>query len=253
MKMHILPGGRLRMRKSVYFPDADRSETVELPVNCVLLRHPSGNVLFDTGCHPDVVGDAEGRWGTLARLMVPLMSAEDNVVSGLKAIGLEPDDIDVVVCSHLHPDHCGCNQFFTKARILVRAEELAAARQADASGAGYLPVEWDHPLDYREVTSDLDLFGDGSIRLIHLPGHTPGTMGMLVTLKHSGRYLLAADAVSLRKSLDDDIIPKNTWDRELCRASFARIRAIESEGVKVICGHDDSQWALLRKLADFYE
>ena len=48
----LLSGGRVRMRKSVYFPDADRSETIELPVSCVLLRHPQGNVLFDTGCHP---------------------------------------------------------------------------------------------------------------------------------------------------------------------------------------------------------
>ncbi len=127
MKMHVLSGGRLKMRKHIYFPDADRSETIELPVNCILLRHPKGNVLFDTGCHPDVAGDAEGRWGPLARVMTPLMPAGDNVLNGLKAIGLTPDDIDVVVCSHLHPDHCGCNQFFRKARILVRQEELAAA------------------------------------------------------------------------------------------------------------------------------
>ena len=54
MKMHALSGGRVRMRKSVYVPDAERSETIELPVSCFLLRHPQGNVLFDTGCHPSV-------------------------------------------------------------------------------------------------------------------------------------------------------------------------------------------------------
>ena len=253
MKMHILSGGRLRMRKSIYFPDADRSETIDLPVTCILLRHPNGNVLFDTGCHPDVARDAEGRWGSLARVMTPLMSTEDNVLNGLKAIGLGPDDIDVVVCSHLHPDHCGCNQFFTKARVLVRAEELAAARETDAVNAGYLPADWKHPLAYEEVTTDLDLFGDGRIQLVHLPGHTPGTMGALIELTNSGRYLLAADAISIRGNLDQDIIPKNTWDKDLCRASFARIRAIEKEGAQVICGHDDAQWASLRKLADFYD
>jgi glyoxylase-like metal-dependent hydrolase (beta-lactamase superfamily II) len=253
MKMHFLSGGRLQMRKNIYFPDADRAETVELPVSCILLRHPKGNVLFDTGCHPDVARDAEGRWGALARVMTPLMSAEDNVIGGLKAVGLGPDDINVVICSHLHPDHCGCNQFFTKARILVRTEEVAVAKGPNAINAGYLSADWNHPLDYQEVTADLDLFDDGSIRLVHLPGHTPGTMGALVTLKNSGRYLLAADAVSIRKNLDDDVIPKNTWDKDLCRASFARIRAMEAEGVKVICGHDDAQWASLRKLADAYD
>jgi len=253
MRMNILTGGRLKMRRHIYFPDADRNDSIDLPVNCVLLRHPKGNVLFDTGCHPDIAGNAEGRWGALARVMTPLMSADDNVISGLKAVGLKPDDIDVVICSHLHPDHCGCNQFFKKARILVREEELAVARGADAVNAGYLPVEWNHPLNYQAVATDLDLFDDGAIRLVHLPGHTPGTMGALVTLKSSGRFLLAADAVSVRDNLDLDIIPKNTWNKELCRESFARIRAIEAEGATVICGHDDAQWSSLRKLADYYD
>lgn len=253
MKMHILAGGRLKMRRHIYFPDADRNESIELPVSCVLLRHQSGNVLFDTGCHPDIAKDAEGRWGPLVRVMAPVMSTDDNVISSLKAAGLEPDDIDVVICSHLHPDHCGCNQFFRKARILVRGEELAVARSANAVSAGYLPVEWDHPLNYQAVTTDLDLFEDGAIRLVHLPGHTPGTMGALVALKNSGRFLLAADAVSVRENLDADIVPKNTWNKELCRESFAKVRAIEAEGATVICGHDDTQWSLLRKLADYYD
>ena len=63
MKMHCLSGGRVRMRKSVYVPDADRSETIELPVSCMLLRHPQGNVLFDTGCHPSVAGECRGALG----------------------------------------------------------------------------------------------------------------------------------------------------------------------------------------------
>ena len=52
MKMHLLPCGRLRMRKSIFLPAADRSETIELPVSSALLRHGQANVLFDTGCHP---------------------------------------------------------------------------------------------------------------------------------------------------------------------------------------------------------
>ena len=54
MVMHFLTGGRVRLRSSMYDPAADRGETFEAPVSCVLLRHPQGNVLFDTGCHPAV-------------------------------------------------------------------------------------------------------------------------------------------------------------------------------------------------------
>jgi len=116
MKMHVLSGGRLRMKKSVYLPDADRQETIELPVSCFLLRHPQGNVLFDTGCHPSTAVDPEARWGSMAKAMVPISKPEENVVDQLKMIGFTPDDIDVVVNSHFHSDHCGCNEFFKKAQ-----------------------------------------------------------------------------------------------------------------------------------------
>src|SRR5262245_604746 len=105
MKMHLLSGGRLRMRRATYFPGADRSETIDLPVPCWLLRHPQGNVLFDTGCHPSIATDAARRWGGLAKVITPIMTEDDNVVRGLQEIGLVSDDIDLVVCSHLHPDH----------------------------------------------------------------------------------------------------------------------------------------------------
>ena len=104
----------------------------ELPVACVLLRHAQGNVLFDTGCHPDVVADPELRMGLLAKYMNPIMPADDHVLTSLKAVGLCPDDIDVVVCSHLHTDHCGCNEFFKKATIFVHALEIEAANASDA-------------------------------------------------------------------------------------------------------------------------
>ncbi|MFG1343457.1 N-acyl homoserine lactonase family protein [Xanthobacter autotrophicus DSM 431] len=252
MKMHVLTGGRLRMKKHVYQPDADRSETIELPVSSILLRHPQGNVLFDTGCHPSVVTDAQERWGGVARAMTPIMGREDNVISQLSCVGLGADDIDVVVCSHFHPDHCGCNVFFRKATVVVHAAELAAARAENAQAAGYLPVEWDQPNPMEIITGEKDLFGDDRIILIPLPGHTPGLTGALVSLDRDGAFLLASDAVSLRSSLDTDVVPKNTWDVDQHHRSIAEIRKIEATGATVLCGHDDAQWATLRKGAHAY-
>ena len=50
--MHILSGGRVRLRKRIYLPDAPHGETLDVPVSSILLRHAQGNVLFDTGCLP---------------------------------------------------------------------------------------------------------------------------------------------------------------------------------------------------------
>jgi N-acyl homoserine lactone hydrolase len=253
MKMHFLSGGRVRMRKATFVPDTDRSEMIELPVSSALLRHAQGNVLFDTGCHPSVVDDPQARWGGLAKIMTPIMPADDNVLTGLAAIGVEPGDIDVVVCSHLHPDHCGCNAFFRRATVIVQARDVAAARAPDAAKVGFLSAEWDVGLPLDEIESERDLFGDGRIVLIPLPGHTPGSMGALVALERDGQFLLAADTVTLRSTLDTGILPRNIWNADALTTSLAEVRRIEQQGATVICGHDDAQWQTLRKGADAYE
>ena len=251
MKMHALSGGRVRMRKSVYVPDADRSEMIELPVSCFLIRHPQGNVLFDTGCHPDVP-ENPARWRGMEKFMTPLMPPGENVLTGLSAIGFSADDVDVVVCSHLHPDHCGCNAFFKRASIIVHQHEIEAARKPNAVPMGYLSSEWDFGT-FDALGSERDVFGDSKVVLIELPGHTPGSIGALVQLEKSGQFLLAADTVSIRSSLDTGVHPKNIQDHDALEKSFTEIRRIEATGATVLCGHDDAQWQTLRKGADAYE
>ena len=253
MKMHVLSGGRLRVRKTLYDANAVRGETLDVPVSCILLRHDQGNVLFDTGCHPAVAENAEARWGGLAKIMKPVMQPGDNAVTALGAIGLGCDDVDVVVCSHLHADHCGCNTFFKRATFVIHAAEVAAARAADAEAAGYIAADWEQPTPIDMIDGERDLFDDGRIVLIPLPGHTPGTTGALVTLDKSGTFFLAADTVSLRSTLDTGIIPRNTWNADALTKSLAEVRRIEARGTTVLCGHDDAQWASLRKGADAYE
>ena len=253
MKMHLLSGGRLRMRKSIYLPDADRSGSIELPVSCALLRHSQGNVLFDTGCHPSVPDDPQARWGGLAKIMTPIMPVGENVVTGLAGLGLKCDDIDVVVCSHLHPDHCGCNTFFKRASVVIHTKEIEAARAPGAENAGYLAAEWEQAAPIDEMDGQRDLFGDGRIVLIPFPGHTPGSIGALVALDRSGKFLLASDTASLKVSIDREILPRNIWNADALVKSLAEVKRIEKQGATVLCGHDDAQWQTLRKGADAYD
>ena len=253
MKLQFLSAGRVRLKKSIYVKIADRSETFEAPVSSALIRHKQGNVLFDTGCHPSVVEHCEERWGPLMKVMTPVMRAEDTLLPSLSCVGVHPDDIDVVVNSHFHPDHCGCNQFFRKATIMVHSREIEAANAPAAEIAGYLRADWDHGQPTDAIEGERDVFGDGKVVLIPLPGHTPGTMGAQVNLDRDGSFLLVSDAVSLRENLDADTVPRNTWNAEALLKSFAEIRRIEKAGATVICGHDDAQWQSLRKGAEAYE
>lgn len=252
MKMHFLSGGRLRMRKSVYYPNAERGETFELPVHCTLLKHDQGNVLFDTGCSPEAAEDGEARWGGLVKVMTPIFMPGDAVVSQLTKAGLTPDDIDVVICSHLHPDHCGCNEHFRKATIIAHAAEVAAAKAEDGPAAGYLPKEWDQPQGFDTFEGQRDLFGDGRIVLLPLPGHTPGMIAALVALDEAGAFLLASDAVAVEAHLLEGYAPKNSWDLEAANVAIDEIRRIGEGGAQIIFGHDDAQWTRLRRGAEHY-
>lgn len=253
MKMHVLSGGRLRIKKNVYLPDADRSEFIELPVSCFLLKHQKGNVLFDTGCHPSTTTDPTSRWGGMAKVMVPIGAPEQNLIDELTKIGLTPDDIDVVINSHLHSDHCGCNEYFKRAAFICHARELEVASAADGLQQGYIPADWKQPTPYDTVEGQRDVFDDGRIVLIPLPGHTPGMMGALVGLDRSGEMLLVADAIALRANLERDITPRNTWNAQMSERSFDEVRRIRDRGAAVLFGHDDEQWRSLKKGVDAYD
>ena len=134
MKLQFVSAGRLRLKKSIYDKAAERSETFEAPVSSALIRHRQGNVLFDSGCHPSVVKHGEERWGSLLKVMTPVMSAQDTLLPNLACVGINPDDIDVVVNSHFHPDHCGCNQFFRKATIMAHQGDRGGERASSGDG-----------------------------------------------------------------------------------------------------------------------
>jgi N-acyl homoserine lactone hydrolase len=252
MKMYLLSGGRLRMRRATYYRDALREETVELPVSCTLLKHPQGLVLFDTGCHPSVATGAEARWGSLAKSVTPIFTEQETLMWQLPLAGVAVDDIDVVVCSHLHPDHCGCNVFFPKATVMAQAAEVAAARADNALSRGFLPAEWNLPNPITPIDGDHDLFGDGRITLLHMPGHTPGMMVAHVVLDRDGAFVLASDAVAVRAHLDQRYAPKNTWNADRAMASIEAIARLQQDRATVLFGHDAEQWNSLRTGAEFY-
>ena len=175
------------------------------------------------------------------------------MLSGLRALDLGPEDIDIVVNSHLHCDHCGCNEFFTRATFYVHTDEMEVVRKPASEGRGYFEADWDHPLSVKEVTGETDLLGDGRLTLLPLPGHTPGVTGMLAELPRSGAHLLASDALPLAVNADPDVVPKNTWNIDAYLRSLREIAQIAKSGAKVLYGHDAAQWEALREAGSVFE
>ncbi|MEA2218213.1 MAG: N-acyl homoserine lactone hydrolase, partial [Solirubrobacteraceae bacterium] len=175
----------------------------------------------------------------------------------LRALGVEPEEIDVVVMTHLHNDHASGATHFPQATFVVDAVEWQAACKGGFA-QGYRHAHFDQPFDWRTVDyagagghagfeRTLDLFGDGSVRLLSTPGHTLGHQSILLALE--GReLLLTADAAYTRRTIDEDLVPLYFADEPAYLRSLAAIRdyVARTPEAEVICGHDAERWPQLQ-------
>jgi glyoxylase-like metal-dependent hydrolase (beta-lactamase superfamily II) len=183
-----------------------------------LLRHPrEGWLLWDTGYAPRML-ELTAHWpASLYRRLTPLyIRAELAVVRQIAHFGLAPEDIHHILISHFHADHlCGLLDFPSARFVAARsAYEHVAGRQGFAALRwaflpGLLPADFsaratllDAPTgdSLAGLGSTQDLFGDGSLRLVALPGHARGQMGLLARTGR-GEVLLAADSAWLSRSI----------------------------------------------------
>ena len=168
---------------------ADERHRIRLGLNCLLVRTGEANLLIDTGCGT--------KFGEKERDIYGLRR-ETDVVDGLGRLGLAPEDIDLVVNTHLHFDHCGGNTLrrsgavrpaFPRARHLVQARELADARSAnERNRASYLPENWEplvEPGLLETVEGDTEILP--GVTLEPTPGHTAGHQS--VRIESGGRTL----------------------------------------------------------------
>ncbi len=242
--LHALCCGRLAFDRHVFFPDAATGTRTTVPVPGWLVRHPKGNLLFDTGVSCQAAADPVGVLGKrLAATFQMAAAANENPIDQLALLGLTPDDITYVVNSHLHFDHCGCNSLFPKATFLIQRPEMEAAKEP---GNRYDRRLWDLPLNYQLIDGEHDVFGDGSVLLIPTPGHTPGHQSMVVQVARDSRFVMTADACYSREHMERDLLPGVVWHADQMRDSMRRLRSMgEQAGTRVLYGHDPEQFALL--------
>src|SRR6266702_5401919 len=211
---------------------------------CYLVQTSDGkNILIDSGLPADYAPPP----GT------PPAENGKNVLEHLAGLGLHPDDIDLLVCTHFDVDHAGYNDAFPKAEFIVQREHYELARSGHPHYAA-ARAHWDHPaLRYRLIDGDTELLP--GLILIETSGHAPGHQSVLVSLPQAGKVLLAIDAVVLERLFTTD---RKAWpleNEEQLRASTRRLLdLVEREHVTlVIFGHDGQQWQTLKKAPAYYE
>lgn len=216
--------------------------TLKVPVPSYLIRHPKGNVLFDTGMHMAMQVDARARLGRISRFSTIHVLPGEEISAQLARVDLGPEDIDIIINSHLHYDHSGGNAQIPNARLIVQRREWEAAHDADLIARNsYIPDDYDHGHDLVLIDGEHDVFGDGALVCLPTHGHTPGHQ----SLKIKGRqcdHLLCGDACYLRRSLDEMRPPTITSNREQLLHSLQRIRDLRDCGVNIVYGHDPEFW-----------
>jgi glyoxylase-like metal-dependent hydrolase (beta-lactamase superfamily II) len=217
---------------------------VTVPVPAWLIRHPRGNVLFDCGMHPDLT--APGPLLELVSLFFDVGIGEHQVISGaLEASRTAPDDIDVVVLSHLHFDHAGGLVELPNARLVVQDVEWQAGFDSDLQAANSFRRD-DYDLGHDVVVADgeHDLFGDGLVVCVPTPGHTPGHQSLRVRLADR-EVVLCGDCAYFERTLDGGPLPPISHDLVTQAESLATLRAMRARGATLVPGHDAAAFALL--------
>jgi N-acyl homoserine lactone hydrolase len=252
--------GRLAWRRAFGF-GVKRGEWLPFPIVAFLVEHPgAGAILIDTGFHGSVAVKPQANLGTLnARFFRGVeMQPDQAAAAQLRARGMSPGDVKVVVMTHLHSDHASAISDFPDATFVVSSAEWAAASEGGPLH-GYVKRQFDHGFDWRLLDFEgsdtesfsgfarsFDLFGDGSVRTVYTPGHTLGHLSVVLRTA-SGEVLIAGDAIFLRRTLADDHLPHRVADEHLFRRSLREIRqyATETPDALIVPGHDWEAWQQL--------
>jgi glyoxylase-like metal-dependent hydrolase (beta-lactamase superfamily II) len=252
------PAGRLAAARMFV---GSRSSWIWCPIPAFLVEHPgAGPILVDTGLHPSVAVDPARNFDRIwKQLLTFRFSPEQGLREQLLARGIGHHDIGVVVMTHLHYDHASGVSEFPDARFVVSRSEWDAAAHGPARRNGYVRSQFDYPFDWRTIDYDeagvdsyetfgraVDLFGDGSVRLLSTPGHTAGHQSVLLRLADR-EALLTADAAYLERTITDDAAPLIVQDRHRFVRSLGEIRRWvgQAPDALVITGHDREQWPRL--------
>ena len=245
-KLYVLDCGQnIGKDQSRWSPGINQGKPIEFSDNCYLIRHDKGIVLWDTGIPDAVAAMPDGMVvanGAITYRRTKTLAAQ------LEQIGLKPADVTYVAVSHTHGDHVGNIALFPSATVLIQAAEY------DWAMAGPAKPAFASTQIIKKLAGDHDVFGDGSIKIISTPGHTPGHQSLLVNLPKTGALLLTGDAVHLQDNWTHRRVPSMNFNRAQTLASLERIaELLEERKAQLWINHDKPQSDRLKYAPAFYE
>lgn len=266
MKVYILNTGYLETDKNNVVAGATvgtkscphvENEWIKLPVMAVLIDLGHEKILYDTGSHPDAMS---GYWPVHLQEIYPLYQTEGQRLENQLALcGCKPEDITKVVLSHMHLDHAGNLNLFPHADVYVPKEDFMYAQSLvrlnkdPLTHGGYIKADLDVEVkQYHLVDGDFDL-AEG-IRLIQLPGHTPGLLGVVVHTEKDGTLIFPQDCVYNSEIYGPPAKPSGLlYDSLAFLKSIEKVRQLQKRyNAQVFYAHDESFFNTVKKAPEYY-
>jgi glyoxylase-like metal-dependent hydrolase (beta-lactamase superfamily II) len=266
IQLYAFSSGALTIGKGILQNLAPVDPPIVIPVGFFVVKHPKGNVVFDTGNNDRIITDP-AYWGDSFKALKPVNTPDVAIDVQLQKIGLKPDDIKYVVVSHLHLDHGGNVAKFPKSTIVVQKDEIRNAFWPEPGTGGpyfigdYLPLRKanaDNPnaVNMLQLNGDQDLFGDGTVVVKRWVGHTPGSQMMTVKLKNTGTVILTGDNVYFKENVTKNLPPNIVlaYSPSGILSAYEWIRQVmATEKADFMTAHDPDAFKAMKKAPEFYD
>lgn len=198
----IIKTGKVSVAERLLLPDGSMIRKIDTNFSAFLIKHKNDYLLFDTGLGANIEAQYAQDMPLWAR---PFFKFDKPVLPARKQLddaGFAP--IQRVVISHGHWDHASGVPDFPEAQIFASKDEMHAINHAGPGAGTAWPSQvavpgtrWSplvlQPIAYKGYTQSLDLFNDGSVVLVAMPGHTKGSIGMFVTVDSGKCYFFIGD------------------------------------------------------------
>ena len=228
-KVYVLDFGNNTHDISILLSGQRIGEICTIPIIGIYIDNPQCKIIVDTG-----VSDIKSPG---AINFNHKHNEKQTVTAQLAEIGVRCEDINYVISSHLHYDHCGNNHLFPNAKVLVRRAELEKAYVPVSYGdITYYRPDFDRKeLKYMLLPNELDFELAEDILVLWTPGHTAGSQSVLIKTSE-GNVLYAADTVYTLENWEKNIMPGICYSNELQEKSVAKLKLIRN--LILIPGHD---------------
>ncbi len=241
LKYRIIPlkvGEFQTTEKSNFTYMKNQGQKIKAPIIMYLIQNGEKNFLVDVGC-----GDEA--W--CKQYHHPIVQTEDmKPLNALKKVGMTPDDIDAIILTHLHWDHCFNLDLFPKSKVYVQKKEIMSAlfplKTEVVFYEGFemgLKAKWIEALPNFIVLNGDAVIAEG-VEVKLLPGHTRGFQGVIVETE-KGKYLIASDTIPLLENLEDKLFGmiRPSGIHVDLEQYYKTLGFIQNSGYHVLPGHDE--------------